>query len=98
MISLFRKIRKKLVDDNKPLSYMKYAIGEIALVVIGILIALQINSWDLQKQQQNDIKENAQDLKLITNDINEVNKVLNSLLRLQSYYHIRSESSCRMER
>ena len=41
MIGFFRKIRKKLADDNKPLKYMRYAIGEIVLVVIGILIALQ---------------------------------------------------------
>ena len=68
MIPFFRKIRKKLVDDNNPLTYMKYAIGEIALVVIGILIALQINSWDLQKQQQNNIKENA---KLLIQDLEE---------------------------
>lgn len=68
MIPLFRKIRKKMVDDNKPLTYMKYAIGEIALVVIGILIALQINSWDLKKQQQNNIKENA---KLLIQDLEE---------------------------
>ena len=35
-----------MADDNKPLKYMRYAIGEIALVVIGILIALQINTWN----------------------------------------------------
>jgi hypothetical protein len=46
MINFFRKIRKKLADDNKPLKYMRYAIGEIVLVVIGILIALQINNWN----------------------------------------------------
>jgi hypothetical protein len=45
MIIFFRKIRKQLADDNKPLKYARYAIGEIVLVVIGILIALQINSW-----------------------------------------------------
>jgi hypothetical protein len=39
MIDFFRKIRKKLADDNKPIKYMRYAIGEIVLVVIGILIA-----------------------------------------------------------
>ena len=53
MIKLFRKIRKKLADDNKPLKYMRYAIGEIVLVVIGILIALQINNWnENQKDRQ----------------------------------------------
>ncbi len=46
MIPFFRKIRKKMADDNKPLKYMRYAIGEIVLVVIGILIALQINTWN----------------------------------------------------
>ena len=46
MIPFFRKIRKKMADDNKPLKYFRYAIGEIVLVVIGILIALQINNWN----------------------------------------------------
>ena len=46
MINFFRRIRKKLADDNKPLKYMRYAIGEIVLVVIGILIALQVNNWN----------------------------------------------------
>jgi len=46
MINFFRKIRKKLADDNKPLKYMRYAIGEIILVVVGILIALSINNWN----------------------------------------------------
>ena len=46
MINFFRKIRKKMADDNKPMKYMRYAIGEIALVVIGILIALQVNNWN----------------------------------------------------
>jgi hypothetical protein len=44
MIPFFRKTRKKMADDNKPLKYIRYAIGEIALVVIGILIALWINN------------------------------------------------------
>ena len=46
MINFFRKIRKKLANDNKPLKYMRYAIGEILLVVVGILIALSINNWN----------------------------------------------------
>ena len=35
--------------ENKPLVYMRYAIGEIVLVVVGILIALQINNWNNQR-------------------------------------------------
>ena len=59
MIPFFRKIRKKIVagnpaesgaDDNKPLKYMRYAIGEIVLVVIGILMALQINNWNEERK------------------------------------------------
>jgi hypothetical protein len=52
MIGFFRKIRKQLADDNKPLKYMRYAIGEIVLVVIGILIALSINNWNEGKKSE----------------------------------------------
>ena len=52
MIPFFRKIRKKMADDNKPMRYARYAIGEIILVVIGILIALQINNWNENKKQE----------------------------------------------
>jgi hypothetical protein len=44
MISIFRKIRRKMAEENKPMKYLKYALGEIVLVVIGILVALQINN------------------------------------------------------
>jgi hypothetical protein len=53
MIKFFRRIRQKLVTENKPAlpagrfsKYLLYAIGEILLVIIGILIALQINNWN----------------------------------------------------
>ena len=46
MINFFRKTRRKLADDNKFFKYSRYAIGEIVLVVIGILIALSINNWN----------------------------------------------------
>ncbi len=49
MINFFRKKRKTLADDNKALKYTRYAIGEIVLVVIGILIALQINTWNTNR-------------------------------------------------
>jgi len=56
MINFFRKIRKQLADDNKPLKYLRYAIGEIFLVVIGILIALQINNWN-QNRIENQVEK-----------------------------------------
>jgi len=46
MIKFFRKIRQKMVSQNKFSNYLLYAIGEILLVVIGILIALNINNWN----------------------------------------------------
>lgn len=46
MIKFFRHIRQTLIMDNKTSKYFKYAIGEIILVVIGILLALQINNWN----------------------------------------------------
>ncbi len=46
MIKFFRKIRQNLLSEGKTGKYLKYAIGEIVLVVIGILIALQINNWN----------------------------------------------------
>jgi hypothetical protein len=49
MIHFFRKIRLKLLSQNRLSRYLIYAIGEIVLVVIGILIALQVNNWNIQR-------------------------------------------------
>ena len=46
MIKFFRKLRQNLLMENKTGKYLKYAIGEIALVMIGILLALQVNNWN----------------------------------------------------
>ncbi len=40
-----------MADDNKPVIYARYAVGEIVLVVIGILIALQVNNWNTNRMQ-----------------------------------------------
>ena len=53
MIKFFRKIRQNLLSEGKTGKYLKYAIGEIILVVIGILIALQINNWNEQRKTNN---------------------------------------------
>ena len=52
MIKFFRHIRKTLIEKNNMGKYLKYAIGEILLVVIGILIALQINNWNTNRINQ----------------------------------------------
>lgn len=56
MINFFRNIRKRLANENKFQKYFKYAFGEILLVVIGILIALQVNNWNEQRKQDAEFK------------------------------------------
>lgn len=53
MINFFRKTRKKMAKNNKPLKYIRYAIGEIVLVVIGILIALSVSNWNDNRKLRN---------------------------------------------
>lgn len=55
MIKFFRRIRQQLLSENKLSRYLLYAFGEIVLVVIGILIALQINNWN--ENRKNSILE-----------------------------------------
>jgi hypothetical protein len=50
MIKFFRQIRQRMIKENRVSKYLLYAIGEIVLVVIGILIALQINTWNEQRK------------------------------------------------
>ncbi len=50
MIKFFRKIRQRLINENRFSRYLLYAIGEIVLVVIGILIALQVNNWKSERE------------------------------------------------
>lgn len=67
MIKFFRKIRQNLLLQNKTGKYFKYAIGEIVLVVIGILIALSINNWN-EKRKARTLEINY--LKNIQADLN----------------------------
>ena len=66
MIKFFRHIRKSLISENKMGKYFKYAIGEILLVVIGILIALQINNWNESN------KRRAQEIKIYKEIVNDL--------------------------
>jgi hypothetical protein len=66
MIKFFRKIRQNLLIENKTGKYFKYAIGEILLVIIGILIAVSINNWNeerkLKKAEQSILKDLKQEM------------------------------------
>jgi len=62
MIKFFRHIRQKLLSENKFSKYIVYAVGEIILVVIGILIALQINNWNEKGKLQTTENQLLQEL------------------------------------
>ncbi len=83
MIPFFRKLRKQLADDNKPLKYLRYAIGEIVLVVIGILIALQINAWNAKRI---DVQKEKEYINRLTS---ELKKEISSFKDLQTEYEDR---------
>lgn len=62
MIHIFRKIRRRFFS-NKVSSYLLYAIGEIALVMIGILLALYVNNWNENRKQTNQLNAVLQTIK-----------------------------------
>ncbi|HEY3371039.1 MAG TPA: DUF6090 family protein [Prolixibacteraceae bacterium] len=80
MIPIFRKLRKQMAADNRPMQYLRYAIGEIVLVVIGILIALQINNWnEVQKVKAKTRTVFIEILKDLDKDILQVNENIDHL-------------------
>lgn len=83
MIKIFQRIRQKLLEHSKMRSYFMYAIGEIVLVVIGILIALQINNWN---ENRKDLAKEKAILKAIHNEFIQNRTQLDSAL----YYHKKS--------
>ena len=66
MLRFFSKTRYKLTAENKVGKYLRYAIGEILLVVIGILIALQVNNWNEHQKQK---KKETIDLQNLSIDL-----------------------------
>lgn len=83
MLKFFRKIRQDLIAEGKTTKYLKYAIGEIILVVIGILIALQINNWNEGRKESNkerlllsnlkvEFEDNLNNLDSIAGEVDEV--------------------------
>ena len=100
MIKFFRRLRRKLLDEGNLKKYLIYAIGEILLVVIGILIALQINNWneeskDLVRSHEIllEIKENVQfntsqfmaEIKEEKNVIKSIDIVMENINKYQRY-------------
>ena len=55
--SIFRSIRRKLLDEGKLVRYLAYAVGEVVLIIVGILFALKINDWNEDKKAQAEFHE-----------------------------------------
>ncbi|HEY5688824.1 MAG TPA: DUF6090 family protein [Yeosuana sp.] len=83
MVKLFRNIRKKLLIEEKTSKYLKYAIGEILLVVIGILIALQINNWNENRMKQQILKTH------LTNSIQDLKADHKTIKKLEKLHNLR---------
>ena len=95
MIKFFRHFRKTFLSENKFSKYFLYAIGEIILVVIGILIALQINNWNenrksiaMGEEYLSGIKEDIKkDLVLIDSILSMNSKSISLITSIDSVYH-----------
>jgi hypothetical protein len=93
MFRLFRKLRGDVLSNGKTRQYLSYAIGEIILVVFGILIALQINNWNEERIEQRQITEYAhalvkdleRDLAMVEIITIEINLLLEKIDMLASY-------------
>lgn len=93
MIKFFRQIRKSLLSEGKTGKYLKYAIGEIVLVMIGILLALQVNNWNVNRidaKEENVMllalkKEISENQLLLQKEVDRHNRAFNTLCELTSY-------------
>lgn len=94
MLKFFRQIRKSLINKSRLTKYSLYAIGEIFLVVIGILIALQINNWNSQRKDREkersyiisllvDLEEDKKELDRFAED---VDLIWEKLMDLRQFY------------
>ncbi len=83
MTKFFRTIRKDLMEKNKTSKYFKYAISEIILVVIGILIAVSINSWNEAYKQKQEL------LNIYTIVSNDLNSDIIQIDKIIQYYAIK---------
>jgi hypothetical protein len=88
MIKLFRKIRQNLLSEGKTSNYFKYAIGEIVLVVIGILIAVSLNDWSESRKQKQELQNIysiiSEDLK---KDSIHITEMINQYLQRESIFN-----------
>lgn len=110
MIRFLRHVRRKLLSENKFSKYLLYAIGEIVLVVIGILIALQINNWNNQrildrsevksyqniKRQLLEDKTELNEVKAFNNEHFKIYEFANNIIERKDYKQQDSLAMCAM--
>ncbi len=86
-MKIFRKIRKHSATNKKVLNYVGYSIGEIFLVVVGILIAVALNNWNQKIQEKNELDNILITIKKdLQNDIQDIDKILAYHKRLSPLY------------
>jgi hypothetical protein len=98
MFRIFRKIREEILLGSKTRRYLSYAVGELVLVVVGILIALQINNWNEERIEQREIADYAhalikdleRDLAMIEVIKTEIDVLINKIDTLAAYIQHRS--------
>ena len=81
--SLFRSIRRKLLNEGKLVRYLTYAVGEVVLIIVGIMIALQLNNWNEDRKAQAEFDEYIvqlrEDVKGASENLEESIRILNGI-------------------
>lgn len=86
MLRFFRQIRQKLIEQDKVRKYVWYALGEVLLVMIGILLALQVNNWNEQRKNKASAELILAGVSAdLLNDVREAQHVLNRIDRITEY-------------
>ncbi|HOY94985.1 MAG TPA: DUF6090 family protein [Catalimonadaceae bacterium] len=83
MLRIFRSVREQMLSGNQISRYLAYALGEIVLVVIGILIALSLDNWN---KQQAENRQEAQSLANLCSDLDEQSVLLTEFIRIETAY------------
>lgn len=84
MLRIFRTVREQMLSGNQISRYLAYALGEIVLVVIGILIALSLDNWN---KQQAENRQEAQSLANLCSDLEEQSVLLTEFIRIETAYY-----------
>lgn len=87
MLKIFRKVRKNMLKNNKITAYLLYAIGEIILVMIGILLALQVNNWNENRKQKTELNNI---LRTVAYDLETDTLVAGQVVRLYDTLQVKS--------